>query len=327
MTLRKKILFSVITVILFFTLLEGVLRFTWKSDQSISELARAIAYDSEESEKWWNTYEFNNLRLRGKDIAPKVSQDVYRIVTIGDSWTFGLNVANDSSYPSQLEAYLEAHVPEKRVEVINAGYPGNNVNEILTFFKEHEEVLTPDCVIFLGGMNGLFEKPTPQIEYLFSDIFSSAIGKRLSESHTFEYMGHLLDRRRYKEPKYDEALYGEWVEKFSNTFDELEKKGIDVILLNYFLPRKSEDAPLYCFYETWDLCDFSLGLEEIIKISKAKNSDIHFIDMKEYCSGLPNLNDYFLPYYHVHPNHAGYTLMAERIGEYIVNHIFAKKRE
>ena len=65
----------------------------------------------------------NSLGFRDEEFSVEKGEDVYRIMTIGDSFTFGLAVDDGQEYPAQLEACLaERLYGPTRYEVINAGY-------------------------------------------------------------------------------------------------------------------------------------------------------------------------------------------------------------
>ena len=54
-----------------------------------------------------------------------------RILTLGDSNTYGLYLQADQAYPSLLEQQWNAHHPDNRIEVINLGFPGTNSSRVL----------------------------------------------------------------------------------------------------------------------------------------------------------------------------------------------------
>lgn len=84
---------------------------------------------------------------------PKPS-DVFRIVCIGGSTTQeGADIR--STYPNFLERSLSALIPDKRIEVVNAGTPGIDTNGHLARICEYL-VLDPDLVIFYEGINDIF---------------------------------------------------------------------------------------------------------------------------------------------------------------------------
>lgn len=67
----------------------------------------------------------NSLGLRAEhefEVPPPAGR--LRILCLGDSWTFGYNVAQDESWPAVLEVELRRRLPDRDIEVINAGTPG-----------------------------------------------------------------------------------------------------------------------------------------------------------------------------------------------------------
>jgi lysophospholipase L1-like esterase len=84
--------------------------------------------------------------LRGAEPRPRGPR-TYRIVCLGDSFTFGLGVANDEAYPHRLEERLSLRFPGVDVQVLNAGVPGYGTADELRFFESRIEQLDPDLVI------------------------------------------------------------------------------------------------------------------------------------------------------------------------------------
>ncbi len=101
----------------------------------------------------------NRLGLRHGPVMPKGNR--YRILTIGDSSTFGLGVNDPDTWPAQLQQLLDPS--ENRVEVVNAGCPGFSAFQGLCFLRAVGLGLQPDLVIASFGYND--EKLAP-----FSDI-------------------------------------------------------------------------------------------------------------------------------------------------------------
>jgi len=62
----------------------------------------------------------NSLGLRGKEITLEKPSGYKRILVLGDSFTFGLYVSDEETYPAVLEKLLTGQ--GHKVEVINAGY-------------------------------------------------------------------------------------------------------------------------------------------------------------------------------------------------------------
>src|SRR3989344_2278141 len=81
---------------------------------------------------------------------PKPS-DVFRIITLGDSFTYGVYVETKDNYPEQLEAVLNQDVSCKnsRFEIINLGMPGYDVQYSVERFKKRGIKYAPDLIIWL----------------------------------------------------------------------------------------------------------------------------------------------------------------------------------
>jgi len=77
---------------------------------------------------------------------------VLRIACIGDSWTFGMNVDQEQTYPARLDALLSAQRPAG-VEVMNFGILGYSSFQGLELLRTRVLDLQPDVVVIGFGMN------------------------------------------------------------------------------------------------------------------------------------------------------------------------------
>jgi lysophospholipase L1-like esterase len=76
-----------------------------------------------------------------------------RIACIGDSWTFGMNVNQDATYPSRLEALLKQQEPHADLDVMNFGVLGYSSFQGLELLKRQVLDLHPDVLVVGFGMN------------------------------------------------------------------------------------------------------------------------------------------------------------------------------
>jgi lysophospholipase L1-like esterase len=88
--------------------------------------------------------------------AAGTDEEVYRILCVGDSVTFGFNVDQPSAYPRQLEDLLRARHPGARIDVLNAGVPGWSWVQGLRFLEAYGMRVRPDLVIAAHGTNDQF---------------------------------------------------------------------------------------------------------------------------------------------------------------------------
>jgi lysophospholipase L1-like esterase len=94
----------------------------------------------------------NGEGFRSPELAPR-RPGVVRIACIGDSWTFGMNVDQDRSYPARLAAKLAAARPSARFEVLNFGVLGYTSFQGLQLLTRRVLDLHPDIVAIGFGMN------------------------------------------------------------------------------------------------------------------------------------------------------------------------------
>ncbi|MGH7785242.1 MAG: SGNH/GDSL hydrolase family protein [Candidatus Binatia bacterium] len=87
-----------------------------------------------------------------------------RILCLGDSNTYGLYLAPEHAWPSQLQRLLDARTPG-RYQVINLGFPGTPSSRIVENLPTFLMQFQPDLVIMLVGVNDLLFgpiNPSPQ---------------------------------------------------------------------------------------------------------------------------------------------------------------------
>ena len=85
----------------------------------------------------------NGLRNKPFDLN---KGNKFRILCVGDSWTFGWGVNMEDSYAARLEEYLRSK-GYQNVEVINCGQPGTFTPEYATHIEKLVPVLKPDLVL------------------------------------------------------------------------------------------------------------------------------------------------------------------------------------
>jgi hypothetical protein len=90
------------------------------------------------------------------DYSLKKETGVFRIVTLGDSFTFGENIDTKDNYPEQLEDLLNLKCSKNKFEVINLGVPGYDLQYMNERFIRRGSKYSPDLVIVLLGDFQLF---------------------------------------------------------------------------------------------------------------------------------------------------------------------------
>lgn len=94
--------------------------------------------------------DLNSSGFRTAEYAVAKPERAVRIACIGDSWTFGMNVDQDQTYPSRLLARLG---DPQHVEVLNFGVLGYSSFQGLQLLKTRVLSLAPDILAIGFGMN------------------------------------------------------------------------------------------------------------------------------------------------------------------------------
>lgn len=94
-------------------------------------------------------YRVNGDGFRGPSLGVKRS-GVPRIAVLGDSIAFGYWVAEKDAFPAQLGALMGP-----RVEVLNLGVPGYNLDQEVENLRLRVDALEPDLVVFAFCLNDL----------------------------------------------------------------------------------------------------------------------------------------------------------------------------
>lgn len=116
-----------------------------------------------DAQKWLDyipTYTINSdaLNERGEYSVEKEDK-VFRIITIGDSFTFGAFVDTGDNFPERLEDLLNSQQCNKtaRFEVINLGVSGYDLSYIVERFRSRGVKYNPDLVIWLVNGHNFYQ--------------------------------------------------------------------------------------------------------------------------------------------------------------------------
>lgn len=96
----------------------------------------------------------NSAGFREVEFPDRKAPAVFRIICLGDSWTFGHNVAQDEAYPQRLRALLKQEFPEANFEILNIGVPGYSSYQGVKLLKRFT-TLEPDVVVIAYAINDL----------------------------------------------------------------------------------------------------------------------------------------------------------------------------
>ena len=105
-------------------------------------------------------YRVNAEGLRGPETTLEKPPGVRRVAVLGDSIAFGYWVAERDTFPRQLETMLsDSAGPAARIEVLNFGVPGYNLDQEIETLRARALDFSPDVVVVafcLNDLEGIF---------------------------------------------------------------------------------------------------------------------------------------------------------------------------
>lgn len=108
----------------------------------------------------------NSMGFRGDEVKMPKPEGVYRILALGESSTYDINIKDwRDSYPAQLERILAERYGYKNVEVVNGGVGGYISNEIMLSFLLKGIYIKPDMIILYLGANDVHTRTVKQEDY------------------------------------------------------------------------------------------------------------------------------------------------------------------
>ena len=108
-------------------------------------------------------YHVNELGLRGPETTLEKPPGVRRVAVLGDSIAFGYWVSDEQGFARQLERLLnQAASGAGRVEVLNFGVPGYNLEQEIEALRAKALAFSPDLVVVLFCLNDLEADPGEQ---------------------------------------------------------------------------------------------------------------------------------------------------------------------
>ncbi|MDP7016293.1 MAG: tetratricopeptide repeat protein [Pirellulaceae bacterium] len=200
---RKKLLFSAITLLLFFALLEGglaVIGFRPVTDEHdpfvgfAGYLPLFEEQTGEDGQTEMITAENKLVWFNDQVFLKKKPEGVYRIFCLGGSTTYGRPFRDPTSFAGWLREFLPAADSSREWEVINAGgvsYASYRVSAVMEELAEYE----PDLFIVYSVHNEFLERRTYGEMFAKSQL-SLKINAVLSRTRTWAAIDHLIRRDR-----------------------------------------------------------------------------------------------------------------------------------
>ena len=107
-------------------------------------------------EGWRHDIQVNAHGFRGPELLEEADQDVLRIWCAGGSTTFDIYASSDAAtWPSVMKEQLAQRLPDRQIDVLNAGVPSYTLKDSLNDWRERAPELLPEVLVVYHGMNDL----------------------------------------------------------------------------------------------------------------------------------------------------------------------------
>jgi lysophospholipase L1-like esterase len=146
---------TVLSVLVGASLCEVVLRKAWPQVRflrgSLAAFHEELGYTLVPGARGSVTFfEFGSYRFEINDHGfrdDRLREDAFKILALGDSFTFGDGVEQRYAYPHQLESILASQTNLAPVDVINAGIPSYDTRSELKYFEILSKSIRPGIVL------------------------------------------------------------------------------------------------------------------------------------------------------------------------------------
>ncbi|HNQ17112.1 MAG TPA: SGNH/GDSL hydrolase family protein [Candidatus Woesebacteria bacterium] len=239
-------------------------------------------------------YKINNDGLNDRKnydlVKPK---NTFRIITLGDSFTFGHYVSTDNNWPEQLEELLNTKevCPSTTIEVINLGMWGFDINYLIKRYKDIGKKYEPDMVVWFesgSGFTRLVETMEPlsvECEKQIENFVSLDVLKRI------KYSGECWGQSQHK------------------VVVDLGEDGLKRVMTTYLDDLFTILDQSIFFYVTFEKIESGINAESTLNFWKNRYDKVHF-------SKIPNLKQGEL-FPDGHPSTLGHKKIAESIFELV----------
>lgn len=215
MNIIKKTIFIFIILIGFFALAEIIARVAYYNKAPLFEIYvkgdygdlgknEASIWTINPSMPYAVISNFQGLR-KDRDIEIPKPAGIYRILVIGDSFTFGPYLSNYDTYPESLERTLNNDFNSaKKFEVLNAGIASYDIRDEYEYFVDKGHKLESDLVILQVLANDFLfkiDRARPAAEAGFKKVLKNSVKIGLRNS---AFLRSVWDLRKFVKLKKEE---------------------------------------------------------------------------------------------------------------------------
>ena len=249
------------TFVLCFVALEVLLRLAGYGKVEVYEPHPTLYWRNKPNQDAFTTvnrrpFHVNSKGTRGSEFTKEKTPNTIRIITLGDSTTFGWGMADDQTWPAKLEEYLQAEIKGKDIEVINAGVNSWSYAQMFVYFRDYALEYDPDFVILAEANQWT----------------------QFSEQNSPDFVKSFLRRVWFKNLLRRSAIYHYFLEiQLRDLYTKARARFIPVDAANdTFLKEQQQEDPAAFFQNT---------MEDLIHLARTN-------DIQPIIVFLPNMHDF-----------------------------------
>lgn len=264
LSLQKKIIFSVITTVAALAAINGAVVLQDKQKYGVTAGQKEAMYEQTPSGRrvlkagatmqgTASKVRTNAYGFRGPELLDPKPDNGFRIWVVGGSTTFDVYAPSDAhTWPALVgQSLAEAH-PDRVVEVINAGIPGEVIAGNLEDFKRHAAAIQPDLLVYYHGPNDLrdirFGGPPPpsgalEKEFALLRAARGVVNKRYPQ---------LPDE--WSEARLSSHDLNEMIRRIDLLLEVAQQRGVPVVMANHAFQHIDGKTGTESLSEVGEIC-------------------------------------------------------------------------
>jgi hypothetical protein len=148
------------------------------------EIAYVLKRDAD-LQAWNDTFHSNEIGYRTGSVEKRTG--TYRIVCVGDSWTYGMGIKEEESFAKVLERLANTYSgSDRQIEAFTLALPGyNTINQLAAFWYYYDQ-LDADAVVLVPSSNDNSSSPQVLPNGALG-IVSGPRGDEFGDPHNVQY--------------------------------------------------------------------------------------------------------------------------------------------
>ena len=179
----------------------------------------------------------------------------YRVLCIGGSTTRNIRLDTLDRYPSQLHQILKQRIPNKKVEVLNAGMDWYTTKHSIINYSTYCREFDPDVVVIMHAINDLYRSFSPKALAVgpYKSDYSHFYGPSIAGAQppSFEGMLNKIFRKFWFQPQFEARSFDisefaslkDFERYYSTAIDLFQNDGAKVVIVSQPYIYQKEVSP------------------------------------------------------------------------------------